>query len=80
MEDLEHGKLTASWGLEVPHKAVPAEVAKQMVKEVTIGMLLSMAKGAWGGSDELNRMFPGYKFTALEAFLADSVGTMLANE
>ncbi|KAF1975163.1 NAD(P)-binding protein [Bimuria novae-zelandiae CBS 107.79] len=70
IEDLEEGKLTSSWGLEVPHKSVSKEKATAMLKQVTIGMLLSTAKGAWDGSDELNRMFSEYSFTSMEDFLS----------
>ncbi|KAL1604027.1 hypothetical protein SLS60_005619 [Paraconiothyrium brasiliense] len=70
LEDLEKDILTSSWGLEVPHKAVSAEAAEQMLKQVTIGMLLSTAKGAWEGSDEINQLFPEYRFTPIENFLA----------
>ncbi|KAJ4345834.1 uncharacterized protein N0V89_011969 [Didymosphaeria variabile] len=70
LEDLEKGILTSSWCLEVPHKAVSAEAAEQMLKQVTIGMLLSTAKGAWEGSDEINQLFPDYLFTRIEDFLA----------
>lgn len=40
-----------------------------MVKVVSIGILLSSMKGAWDVSDELNQMFPDYKFEKAEHFL-----------
>jgi hypothetical protein len=55
--------------LEVPHKAVSEEEAEHMLRQVTIGMLLSTAKGAWDGTNELNQLFPEYHFTAIEDFL-----------
>lgn len=67
--DLEEGKLTSSWSLEVPHEAVSEDGAATMLEQVTIGMLLSTAKGAWEGSNEMNRLFPEYQFTNLEEFL-----------
>ncbi|KAK7183548.1 hypothetical protein PSPO01_10507 [Paraphaeosphaeria sporulosa] len=70
LEDLEKGNLASSWGLEVPHKAVSQEEAQRMLKQVTIGMLMSTAKGAWEGSNELGQMFPTYVFTGVEEFLA----------
>ncbi|KAF2442368.1 NAD(P)-binding protein [Karstenula rhodostoma CBS 690.94] len=71
LEDLEKGNLTSPWGLEVPHKAVSEEEAQHMLRQVTIGMLLSTAKGAWEGSNELNQLFPNCRFTAIEDFLAE---------
>jgi hypothetical protein len=70
MEDLQKGDLTSSWGLEVSHRAVSEQESKQMLRQVTIGMLLSTAKGAWDGTDELNWLFPKYQFTTIEDFLA----------
>ena len=40
-----------------------------MFKMVKIGMLLSSAKGAWDVSDELNQLFPDYRFEDIESFL-----------
>jgi len=69
LADLEKGELTASWGLEASHPTTaPEEVAKQL-KAVLIGMLLSSVKGSWEVSDEMNRMFPDFEFTDMEAFL-----------
>lgn len=53
------------------HKAVSEEQAAAMAAQVTIGMLLSSAKGSWNVSDGLSRLFPDYSFTGIEEFLTD---------
>lgn len=40
------------------------------MKAISISILLSSKKGAWDVSDELNRLFPDYKFNKIEEFLA----------
>ncbi|KAI5861226.1 hypothetical protein GGS23DRAFT_598750 [Durotheca rogersii] len=70
MEDLEAGKLDMSWGLSAVHQAVSADEAAAYLKVVSIGILLSSVKGAWDVSDEFNQLFPDYKFTPIEDFLA----------
>jgi hypothetical protein len=45
-----------------------------MLEQVTIGMLLSVAKGAWQGSAEWNQIFPDYRFTSMEDFIMDVWG------
>jgi hypothetical protein len=42
-----------------------------MLKTVLIGTLLSSAKGAWDVSDEMNQLFPDFKFTQIEDFLTE---------
>ncbi|KAF2868786.1 hypothetical protein BDV95DRAFT_579323 [Massariosphaeria phaeospora] len=74
VQDLEAGKLETSWALTERHRAVADDPAENMVKMISIGLLLSTSKGAWDGSDELNRIFPDYKFTAIEDFLTDVWG------
>ncbi|ORY58079.1 uncharacterized protein BCR38DRAFT_353234, partial [Pseudomassariella vexata] len=69
-EDLQAGKLEASWGLEAVHSTVSEDQASAILKAVSIGILLSSSKGAWDSSDELNQMFPDYYFTRAEDFLA----------
>ncbi|KAF3768044.1 NAD(P)-binding protein [Cryphonectria parasitica EP155] len=69
IEDLAAGKLETSWGLSAVHQAVAADEASAMLKAVSIGVLLSSTKGAWDSSDEMNRIFPDYKFTSAEDFL-----------
>lgn len=69
MEDLEAGKLTASWKLEASHPSVSEEKATRMMKSVLVGMLLSSALGAWEVSDEWNQQLPDHKFTDIEEFL-----------
>lgn len=69
VEDLEAGILKTSWTVAKKHKAVTDEQASALFKAVTIGMLLSSAKGAWNVSDELNQLFPDYKFEEIEGFL-----------
>ncbi|KAI0451675.1 NAD(P)-binding protein [Xylaria acuta] len=70
-EDLEAGELTASWGLEAAHSAVPDDQAQALLKMVCIGTLLSSSKGAWDSSDEMNQLFPEYEFTPIEEFLSE---------
>ena len=70
LEDLEAGILTTSWALEKRHQAVSEEQYSAFVKSVTIGTLLSSTKGAWDVSDELNQLFPDYRFDKMEDFLA----------
>ncbi|KAL8822621.1 MAG: hypothetical protein Q9191_006644 [Dirinaria sp. TL-2023a] len=69
-EDLEAGTLNTSWGLEKRHRAVSEEQQDDILKTVSIGMLLSSAKGAWNVSDEINQLFPDYEFDDIEDFLA----------
>ncbi|KAH7138487.1 hypothetical protein B0J11DRAFT_514529 [Dendryphion nanum] len=69
IHDLEVGKLETTWHLGVRHKAVSEEQATDMLKQVTVGMLVSIAKGAWDGSDEWNQLFSEYEFIDLESFL-----------
>ncbi|KAI0431239.1 hypothetical protein F5Y09DRAFT_305534 [Xylaria sp. FL1042] len=68
-KDLEAGELKASWSLEAVHQAVPDDQAQALLKAVCIGTLLSSSKGAWDSSDEMNQLFPEYKFTPIEDFL-----------
>ncbi|PGH29675.1 hypothetical protein GX50_07560 [[Emmonsia] crescens] len=67
--DLEAGCLKTSWGLTTVHQAVSEDLALSLLKEVSIGILLSSLKGAWDSSDELNQLFPDYKFVTVEDFL-----------
>ncbi|KAI1871879.1 hypothetical protein JX265_005865 [Neoarthrinium moseri] len=69
LEDLEAGKLKASWGLEAIHPAVPVDQASELLKAVSIGILLSSSKGAWDSSDEMNQLFPDHDFTRIDDFL-----------
>ncbi|RYP74625.1 hypothetical protein DL771_002891 [Monosporascus sp. 5C6A] len=70
VEDLEAGDLKTSWGLEAVHRAVSEDQASALLKAVSIGVLLSSAKGAWDISDEWNQLLPDYEFTRIEDFLA----------
>jgi hypothetical protein len=69
IRDLEAGVLNTSWTVAKKHKAVSDEEAEGLFKTVTTGMLLSSAKGAWEVSDELNQLFPDYRFDEIETFL-----------
>ncbi|KAI0965070.1 NAD(P)-binding protein [Xylaria arbuscula] len=73
-EDLEAGELKTSWSLEAVHQAVPDDQAQALLKAVCIGTLLSSSKGAWDSSDEMNQLFPEYKFTSIEEFLLEVWG------
>lgn len=70
LHDLEAGVLKTSWSLEKEHRAVTDEQSPGLLTKVPIGILLSSVKGAWNVSDEFNRLFPDYKFEAMEDFLA----------
>jgi hypothetical protein len=67
--DLEAGKLSASWTVAKKHTAVANEDASALFKTVTVGMLLSSIKRAWEVSDELNKLFPDYRFQEIKTFL-----------
>ncbi|KLJ08186.1 hypothetical protein EMPG_09954 [Blastomyces silverae] len=67
--DLTAGRLITSWGLKSVHHAVSEDQALDMLKTVSIGILLSSSKGAWDSSDEMNQLFPEYEFTSAEHFL-----------
>ncbi|KAI1199446.1 hypothetical protein F5X97DRAFT_121099 [Nemania serpens] len=69
-EDLEAGELKTTWSLEAIHKAVSDDKAQALLKMVCIGTLLSSSKGAWDSSDEMNQLFPEYKFMSIEEFLS----------
>ncbi|KAK8137574.1 hypothetical protein PG984_003067 [Apiospora sp. TS-2023a] len=69
VQDLGAGELKSSWDLEAVHKAVSQDQAAAFQKTVSIGFLLSGAKGAWDSSDEMNQIFPNYNFTSAEEFL-----------
>lgn len=72
LEDLQAGKLTASWTLGARHSSFTDDQADQVAKmkrTVLIGTLLGSAKGAWDVSDEFNRLLPDYQFTQTEDFL-----------
>jgi hypothetical protein len=71
LEDLENGKLEASWSLEAQHPSYSGEEVSGMLKMVLVGTLLSSAKGSWAVSDEFNKIFPDYEFTDIHEFLAD---------
>jgi len=71
LADLEKGILTASWTLEASHPSVTEDHVEKMLKTVLIGTLLSSAKGAWDVSDEMNQLFPDFKFTQIEDFLTE---------
>ncbi len=56
--------------MEAVHQAVPDDQAAELLKLVSIGILLSSTKGEWDSSDEMNRLFPDHEFTKAEDFLA----------
>jgi hypothetical protein len=75
LEDLEAGELKTSWGLGAVHKSAAGKDADEvaaMLEQVTVGMLISAAKGAWDVGDAMNQMFPEYKFTSAGGFLAEA--------
>jgi hypothetical protein len=72
VEDLEAGDLKTLWGLQAVHHAVPDDQASALLKQVTIGLLLSSSKGAWDVSDDFNQIFPDYEFTSIEDFLTNT--------
>jgi len=70
IEDLEAGHLKTSWRLEAVHQAASDHDASDLLRAVSIGILLSSSKGAWDSSDEVNQLFPDYEFTQAEDFLS----------
>jgi hypothetical protein len=53
---------------------VSEDQAAAMLQTVSIGILLSSAKGAWDSSDELNQLFPDLEFTSAAKFLGEIWG------
>jgi hypothetical protein len=71
VEDLEAGNLNTSFRLEAVHQAVSKEEAPALLRDVTIGTLLTSVRGAWDISDELNQLFPDLELTEAEEFLTN---------
>lgn len=74
LPDLQVGTLNTPWTLTARHPSftdAEADHLTAMLKTVLIGTLLSSQKGAWDVSDEWNQRLPEYKFTEIEAFLAE---------
>ncbi|TPX14637.1 uncharacterized protein E0L32_005329 [Thyridium curvatum] len=69
LEDLRAGNLKTSWGLEAVHHAVSDDQAAELLRAVSIGILLSSVEGAWDSSDSMSRLFPDFKFTTAHDFL-----------
>ncbi|KAK3995116.1 hypothetical protein QBC44DRAFT_366995 [Cladorrhinum sp. PSN332] len=76
LKDLQAGKWTASWRLEVSHPSASQgdpEAVEQMLKQVMIGILLGSVEGCWDVSDEWNKIIErqdkGFNFTGVEEFL-----------
>ncbi|EPS35796.1 hypothetical protein H072_10797 [Dactylellina haptotyla CBS 200.50] len=69
IDDLNAGELKTSWGLEAVHRAVSQGDAAELLKSVSIGILLSSLKGAWDVSEDFNKLFPDYQFSSAETFL-----------
>lgn len=75
LKDLEDGKLKTSWSLEARHPSYTGEDVEGVLRAVLIGTLLSSAKGCWDISDEFNQLFPEFKYTSIEDFLANAWGS-----
>ncbi|KAL7786414.1 hypothetical protein V8C43DRAFT_289879 [Trichoderma afarasin] len=71
IEDLEAGELKTVWNIKATHHAASKDDSIDMHKAVSVGILLSSTKGAWDSSDEINRLFPDFKFTKATKFLAE---------
>ena len=74
LPDLQAGNLNTPWTLAARHPSftdAEADHLTAILKTVLIGTLLSSQKGAWDVSDEWNQRLPEYKFTEIEAFLAE---------
>ncbi|KAK3346890.1 hypothetical protein B0T25DRAFT_290195 [Lasiosphaeria hispida] len=69
LEDLEAGRLTATWTLEAQHHSVSGDEAEKLLKAVLVGTLLSSAKGYWDVSDEWNQLLPDHQFAKIDQFL-----------
>jgi len=72
-EDLQRGKLNTSWSLRAQHHSFKGDnkEAESYLKTILIGMLLSILKGMWDGSDEWNHLLPEHQFDRVEPFLSD---------
>lgn len=70
LEDLRAGNLKTSWGLEAVHHAVSDDQAAELLRAVSIGILISSVESAWDSSDSMSRLFPDFKFTTAHDFLA----------
>lgn len=55
--------------MQATHYALEGAEGADMIRLVTIQILLRSARGAWDSSDEMNRLFPDFEFTKAEAFL-----------
>ncbi|KAL2015999.1 hypothetical protein VTK56DRAFT_4467 [Thermocarpiscus australiensis] len=73
-EDLKCGVVKSSWLPEFKGPAARGldEAAKrEFSKQLVIGMLLTLAEGDTVVSDDWNRIFPDFKFTSVQEFLAN---------
>ncbi|KAK4238762.1 hypothetical protein C8A03DRAFT_43557 [Achaetomium macrosporum] len=74
MEDLKSGIVKASWLPPIGPEAIGEHVNEEFGKQALRSLALNHAAGAATVSDEWNRIFPDYKFTTVEEFLARAFG------
>ncbi|KAL8340860.1 hypothetical protein RB601_006790 [Gaeumannomyces tritici] len=68
-EVLQAGKLEAGWAPKVEHPSLDANFTDEAMEQMSAGIMLAVAAGAWDTSDEWNRLLPDMKFTGIEDFL-----------
>jgi hypothetical protein len=62
-EDVEAGVLKLDNIPRLAHPSIPEDQIEAFSKIGTIGLLLSLASGAWDTTDEWNKLIPDFKFT-----------------
>lgn len=71
-EDIDNDILNTSWIPQMSHPVIPIEKREAFSKDFVIMFFKGILKGCWDTSDEWNRRFPDYKFTALEEYLTEA--------
>ncbi|KAJ5008553.1 Oxidoreductase BOA1 [Colletotrichum sp. SAR 10_66] len=79
-EDLETGKVTSSWTLELKHPSIPPETRKAVAASLVSGILLGFSAGCFNTSSEWNQLLPDFKFTQPEEFLSQAWKSIDAGE
>jgi hypothetical protein len=69
-DDLKAGVVKTSWRPVIDHPSLAAFDKEEISKTMLCSLLLNMTSGHGYVSDEWNRIFPDYKFTTVEEFLA----------
>ncbi|KAF4832383.1 Oxidoreductase BOA1 [Colletotrichum tropicale] len=79
-KDLEAGKVTSSWTLEVRHPSIPPETRKAVAASLLSGILLGFSAGCFNTSAEWNQLLPDFRFTQPEEFLSQAWKSIEAGE